>query len=58
MKTKNVKEAKKHLEKIRELMSKRKSPFEGMTKDEAIEAMRKIREQLWEEKFAVHSRCK
>lgn len=47
-----VQEAKKHLDRARELMSKRASPYEGMTKDEAIDAMRKIREQLWEEKFA------
>ena len=47
-----AKEAKKHLDRVRELMSKTRSPYEGMTKDEAIEAMRKIREQLWEEKLA------
>ena len=45
-------EAKKHLDRVRDLMSKRKSPYDGMTKDEAVDAMRKIREQLWEEKFA------
>ena len=52
-----AKEALKHLNRIRELMSKRRSPYEGMTKDEAIEAMRKVREQLWEEKLARRARC-
>lgn len=49
----NVKEAKKHLDRIREIMSQSRSPFVGMTKDEAIEKMRKIREELWEEKLAA-----
>jgi hypothetical protein len=42
-----------HVEKIRKLMSQRPSPYAGMTKDEAIEAMRHVREQLWEEKLAA-----
>ncbi len=47
------KEAKKHFNKIRELVSQRPSPFEGMTKDEAIEEIRKVREKLWEKKLAA-----
>lgn len=50
---KKARQALRHLARIRELMAKRPSPYEGMTKDEAIEEMRKIREQLWEEKFAT-----
>jgi len=51
----NIKEAKKHLAKIREIMSQTHSPFVGMSKDEAIEKMRKVRESLWEEKLASRS---
>ena len=54
-KTRNHKaqQAMTRLVRIRELMAGRPSPYEGMTKDKAIEAMRKIREQLWEEKLAA-----
>ena len=52
MKKPNIEKAKKHLAKIRELMSQTRSPFAGMSKDEAIEKMRKIREELWEQKLA------
>lgn len=48
-----TKEIQTRLEKIRKLMSQQPSPYVGMTKDEAIEAMRKVREQLWEEKRAA-----
>lgn len=51
-KTPNAKSAKKHLDNIYRLMSKKKSAFEGMTEDEIIEALRKTREELWEEKLA------
>lgn len=50
-----IKSAKKHYDRIRELVSQRPSPFEGMTKDEAIEAIRKVRERLWEKKFAARN---
>ena len=50
----HAKDALKRLKKIRALMSKQRSPYEGMTKDQAIHAMRKVREQVWEEKFAHH----
>jgi hypothetical protein len=55
MKTKNVQEAKKHLEKLCELVAKRPSPFRGMTKDEVIEKLRETREKLWEKKLGVHT---
>ena len=48
-----AKEIQKRLDRIRKLMSQRPSPYEGLTKNEAIEAMRKVREQLWEEKLAA-----
>lgn len=51
----NAERAKKHLEKIQQLMSKTHSPYAGLSKQEAIEKMRKIREKLWREKIAVRS---
>jgi hypothetical protein len=53
---KKAQQALKHLKKIRQLASQKKSPFENMTKEDVINHMRKIREELWEEKFAVRSR--
>ena len=52
MKT-NSRQAKRCLEEIRQLVSKTRSPFVGMSKEEAIEEMRKVREKLWEEKLAA-----
>jgi hypothetical protein len=51
----DVKSAKKHLEKIYQLMSQRKSPFEGMSEEEVIKKLRKTREEIWEEKLASRS---
>ncbi len=51
----NIKKAKMHLQKIRELMSKVTSPYKGMSKQEIIEEIRKTREKLWEAKLASHS---
>lgn len=51
----NSQKAKKHLEKVRELVSKRKHPFSDMTEDEVIEALRKTRKELWEKKLAARS---
>ncbi len=53
MKTKDIKETKRLWKELCESVSKKRSPFEGMTKEEAIEAIRKVREKLWEEKFAA-----
>ncbi len=56
MRKNNVKKAKMHLEKIRQIMSKVHSPYRGMSKQQIIDEIRKTREKLWEEKFAVHTR--
>ena len=53
MTKRKAEEAIKHLEKIQQLMSKTCSPYAGLSKQEAIDKMRKVREKLWEEKFAV-----
>lgn len=51
---KNVKEAKKHLDKIREIIRKNPSPIFRMNEEDVIKTLRKTRESLWEEKLAVH----
>jgi low affinity Fe/Cu permease len=53
MKNKDIKEAKRLWEELCKSVSKKRNPFVGMTKEEAIEAIRKVREKLWEEKFAA-----
>ena len=52
---KEVLEAKRGFEKIRQLMSKAYSPCRGMTKQQIIDKIRKTREKLWEEKLATRS---
>ena len=47
-----TKEAKKHLEKLREIIAKNPSPIFKMGKDEVIKTLRKTRETIWREKFA------
>jgi hypothetical protein len=53
MKNKDIKEAKRLWDELCKSVSKKHNPFAGMTKEEAIEAIRKVREKLWEEKFAA-----
>ncbi len=48
----NVKKAKKHLAKLRELVSTRKHPFSVM-KEEVINTLRKTREKIRDKKFAA-----
>lgn len=51
----HIKQAKKHLKKIRELVAQRPSPFEGMTEEDVIERLRKTRKELWEKKLVTHT---
>ena len=51
----NVKKAKVHLAKLRQLVSKKKPIFSGMSEEEVIKAIRKTREEIWDEKFATRS---
>lgn len=51
----NIAEGKKLLKKLRERISKRRSPFAGMNEEEVIARLRKTREELWEEKLAARS---
>ncbi len=52
----DIKKAKMHIDKIRQLMSKVRSPYKGMTKQQIIDQIRKTREKIWEEKLAGYSR--
>jgi hypothetical protein len=45
-------EAKKLWNELRESISKRPSPFEGMSEEEVIKQLRKTRKKLWEKKLA------
>jgi hypothetical protein len=56
MMRKATQEAKRRIEKIRQLMAKAHSPHRRMTKQEIIDEIRKTREKLWEAKLATHSR--
>ena len=53
MKTKNAKEAKMLWDNLCKSVSKKPSPFAGMTEEEVIKHLRKIREELWEKKLAA-----
>lgn len=50
---KNIKQAKKHLQKLREIIANNPTPIFKMTREEAIKALRKTRETIWEEKLAI-----
>ncbi len=50
---KNAKEARKHLNKLKEIIKKNPAPIFKMKKDDVIKTLRKTREEIWEEKFAV-----
>ena len=52
MAKRNIKKAKKHLAKIRELVAQNPSPIFRMSKEEVIETLRKTRKKIWEEKLA------
>ena len=51
----NIKKAKRHLSKLRELVSKRKSPLTEVKEEKVMETLRKTREELWDKKFAARS---
>lgn len=52
---KNIAKTRKRLQRIRKLSAEIPSPFRGMSLEEAIRKMRKVREELWEEKLALRS---
>ena len=50
---KNIKQAKKHLQRLREIIANNPTPIFKMGREEAIKALRKTRETIWEEKIAI-----
>lgn len=48
--------AREQLDKIRRLMERSRSPLKRMTQEQLIQALRKTREELWEEKIAPRTR--
>jgi hypothetical protein len=54
MKTKkpDLQKARKHLEKLREMIARDPDPIFKMSKEEVIKQLRKTREEIWEEKLA------
>lgn len=46
-------EAKRLWDELRESVSKRHSPFAGMSEEEVMKHLRKIRKELWEKKLAA-----
>jgi hypothetical protein len=46
-------EVKRLLRELRESIAGKPSPFEGMSKEEVIQHMRKTRKTLWEKKLAL-----
>lgn len=48
-----VQQALKHLKKIRQLIAKNPTPIFKMSKEDVIKTLRKTREAIWEEKFAL-----
>jgi hypothetical protein len=53
----NVKKAKIHLTKLRQLASKKKTQLSEMTEEEVINTMHKTREEIWDKKLKEQSKC-
>jgi hypothetical protein len=51
----NPKKAKRHLAKLRELISKRKRPLSAEKEEKVMETLRRTREELWDKKFAART---
>jgi len=52
---KNAKKTRKQWKDLCKSIASKHNPFAGMSKREAIDAIRKVREKLWEEKLAHRS---
>lgn len=48
----DAKRAKKHLERLREIIANNPPPIFKMSKEEVIKQLRQTREEIWEEKLA------
>lgn len=49
----DTKSAKKHLEKLREIIAKDPPTIFKMSKEDVIKQLRKTREDIWKEKIAI-----
>lgn len=49
----DVKSAKKHLEKLREIIAQNPPPIYKMSREDIIKKLRKTREDIWKEKVAL-----
>jgi len=49
----DLKKAKRHLTKLRDLVSKRKRPLSEVKKEKILETLHKTRKELWDKKFAA-----
>ena len=50
-----IKKAKRHLVKLRQLVSKKTNCFPNMNEEEVVKAIRKTREEIWDKKLAARS---
>ena len=48
----NISKAKKHLQRLREIIAKSPPPIFKMSKEDVIKTLRKTRKAIWEEKLA------
>ncbi len=53
MEKRKAEQAKKHLEKLRQIIAENPSPIFNMSKEEVIKTLRETRESIWKEKLAV-----
>jgi len=51
----NIKKAKRHLTKLRELVSRRRPPLAEVNEEKVLDTLRKTREELWDKKFAART---
>ena len=51
----NIKKAKRHLARLRQLVSKKPTRLLHMREEEVIKAIRKSKEEIWDKKFAPRS---
>ena len=49
----NIKKAKRHLTKLRQLVSQKAHRFRNMSEEDVIKAIRETREEIWDKKLAA-----
>lgn len=51
----NVKKGKRHLAKLRQMVSKKANRFPHMSEEKVVKAIRRTREEIWDKKLAARS---